>query len=226
VQKEIDKLRTRVATIDVTTNVPDVDIAVDDISMGKTPLTAPLLVSAGRRRVTATRAGKPPVTQVIDLAGGDNKKIALTVAADDGPVEPPSGKVPAAPWIVTGVLTAGAVVTGILALSASSDLKNALNTTPGSSDTISSDHSKTFALALTTDILIGAAIVAGGISIYFTAAAGSKPDKASPLPPAQASRGPRVAWSSPFTRAPAAPGAARFLRIEAGPESARLSGSF
>ena len=47
-------------------------------------------------------------------------------------------------------------------------------------------------------------------------------------PPAQASsgRGPRVAWSSPFTREPAGAGASRFLRIEAGPESARLSGSF
>ena len=75
-------------------------------------------------------------------------------------------------------------------------------------------------------LAFGAAIVAGGISIYFTAAAGPKSDKGSPLPPAQASRGgmPRVAWSSPFTPQPA--GAARFVRIEAGPESARLSGAF
>jgi hypothetical protein len=227
VQKEIDKLRTRVATVDVTTNVPDVEIAVDDIAMGKTPLASPLLVSAGRRRITATRAGKPPVTQIVELAGGDAKKIALTVAGDDGLGEAPQpAKVPAAPWVVTGVLTAGAVVTGVLALTSSGDLKNQINMVPADKDAISSAHSKTFALALTTDILIGAAVVAGGISIYFTATAGSKSDKASPLPPPQASRGPRVAWSSPFARAPAAPGAGRFLRIEAGPESARLSGSF
>jgi hypothetical protein len=127
---------------------------------------------------------------------------------------------------VTGVLTAGAIVTGALALTSSSALKNDLSTIQTTNSNISSDHSKTFALALTTDILIGAAIVAGGISIYFTAAAGSKADKASPLPPAQAS-GPKakVAWTSPFSRGPA-PGASRYLRIEAGPESARLSGSF
>jgi hypothetical protein len=225
VQKEIDKLRTRVASLEITTNLPDVEIAVDDVPVGKTPLSTPLVVSAGRRRVTATRPGKPPVTQIVELAGGDAKKLSLAVAVDEGPEAPVPTKVPAAPWVVTGVLVAGAVVTGSLALTSSSALKTQLNTVPGNAGTISSDHSKTFALALTTDILIGAAIVAGGISIYFTAASNAKSDKASPLPPAQAKAGPRVAWSTPFSREPD-PGASRFLRIEAGPESARVSGSF
>jgi hypothetical protein len=227
VQKEIEKLRTRVATLEVTANLPDADIAIDDVSVGKTPLAAPLVVSAGRRRLTATRAGKPPITQIVELAGGDARKVAL-VLPDDGPATPeaPPARVPVAPWVITGVLTAGAVVTGALALGASSQLKTDLGTGGISPGTLSSDHSKTFALALTTDVLIGAAIVVGGISIYFTAASTAKGDKASPLPPAQASRGgaPRVAWSSPLASQPA--GAARFLRLEAGPESARLSGAF
>ena len=190
VQKEVDKLRTRVATLDVTTSVPDVEIAVDDVSMGKTPLAAPLVVSAGRRRLTATRPGKPPVTQIVELAGGDAKKLVINLPDDGGgPEVAPPAKVPAAPWVITGVLTAGAVVTGALALGASGTLKTDLTTGGIDQGTLNSDHSKTFALALTTDILIGAAIVAGGISIYFTATAGSKPDKASPLPAGRPRRG-------------------------------------
>jgi hypothetical protein len=198
--------------------------------VGKTPLSAPLVVSAGRRRLTATRAGKPPVTKIVELAGGDARKVAL-ILPDDAPAGPEAApaKVPVAPWVVTGVLAAGAVVTGVLALGASSQLKTDLTTGGITQGTLSSDHSKTFALALTTDLLIGAAVVAGGISIYFTAASSAGSDKASPLPPSQASRAggpraPRVSWSSPFAPQPA--GAARFLRIEAGPESARLSGAF
>ncbi len=48
VQKEIDKLRTRVASLEVTLNLPDVEISVDDVPVGKSPLPAPLVVSAGR----------------------------------------------------------------------------------------------------------------------------------------------------------------------------------
>jgi hypothetical protein len=217
VQKEIDKLRTRVASVEVTVNVADVEIAVDDVPVGRSPLAAPLVVSAGRRKISATRAGKPPVTQLLELAGGDSKRLSLVVPDDGAPVSPaPSGKVPAAPWVVTGVLTAGAIVTGALALGASSSLKDKLNVYPNASPSdISSAHSTTFAFALTTDILIGAAVVAGGISIYFTATAGSRGD-----PPA----GPRAAWISPFSPPPRPSGAS--VRIEAGPESARLSGTF
>lgn len=216
VQKEIDKLRTRVASVDVTTNVPDVEIAVDDVVVGRTPLPAPLVVSAGRRKVTATRAGKPPVSQILEIAGGDSKKIALVVADD---VEPPAGggKVPAAPWVITGVLTVGAIVTGSLSLASSSDLKSKLGTYPNANpDDITSARNKTFALALTTDILIGSAIVAGGVSIYFTATAGSRGDKAAPPP--------RVSFASPLSSRPRPGGS--FVRLEAGPQSARLSGTF
>src|SRR5262249_22982971 len=153
----------RVATIEVTTNVPDVDIAVDDVSVGRTPFPSPLVVSAGRRRVTAARPGRPPVTQIVELAGGDARKVVLYVAADEpaapDTVTPPLRRVPVVPWVVTGVLAAGAIVTGPLALVSWNTLKSDRAVYPGANkDQISSDHTKTVALAATTDVLIGAAL--------------------------------------------------------------------
>lgn len=217
VQKEIDKLRTRVATLDVTTNVPDAEVSIDDISAGKTPLAAPLTVSAGRRKITVSRPGKPPVMQIVEIAGGDNKKIALTLAEDTPEAPPSSPARVAVPWTITGLLAVGAGITGGLALSASSDLKSKLAVYPNaSSSDISSAHSKTFALAATTDALIATAVVMAGVSIYLTATSGSRPEA-----PRTGSVSPRVAWG-PL----APPPAGRFLRVEAGPQSARLTGSF
>jgi hypothetical protein len=215
VQKEVDKLRTRVATLDITTTVPDVELFIDDVSVGKTPLPGPIVVSAGRRKLTATMAGKPVVSQVVELAGGDSKKLPLTITDDAKPGTSPEEQrsVPVAPWVVTGVLAAGAVVTGALALVASSDLKTQLGMLPANPDDIKSAHGKAFALALTTDILVGTAAVMTGVSIYFTASAGKKPDA-----PAAA---PKVAWSGLRASPPA-----QALTLQAGPRSLLLSGSF
>ncbi len=234
VQKTIERLRTRVANVEITTNLPDVEIAVYDVPVGKTPLPAPVLVSAGRRRITATRAGKPPVTQVVELAGGDMKKIALNVA-DDAPVVEAPAKVPAAPWVVTGLLAGAAIGTGAAALASSSTLKSDLAVFPNaSSSQIASDHTKTFALALTTDVLIGAAVVAGAISIYFTATAGKRKsgdEKAAPAPaarldPRTPAASPRVTLASPLASPPREEGAGPHVRLGAGPGSVLLSGTF
>jgi Tetratricopeptide repeat len=226
VQKEIDKLRTRVATLEVTTNLPDVEIAVDDVPVGKTPLAAPLVVSSGRRKVTATRAGKPPVTQVVELAGGDVKKLALAVA-DDGPVET---RVPVAPWVVTGVLVAGAVVTGVIALGASSAVKADLAAVPGNASQIASDHSKTFALALTTDILIGAAVASGIASIVVTVSANKRKSSADAAPAAVRAAGetpgPRVSFHTLLTSPRPEQSTSPSVRLGAGPQSVVLSGTF
>lgn len=210
VEKELEKLRARVATVEISTPVAGVDISVDDHAAGKTPIT--LTVSAGRRKITASRPGKPPATQVIEVAGGDVKKVALDL--HDEPSEAPKPRsVPAVPWIVTGALTAGAIVTGALALGASGDLKDEKSRRPGDAQAISAANRKTFGLALATDILAGSAVLMTGVSIYFTVAAGS-PGKPAPD---------KAARSFGVGRAPEAKPA---LSFTAGPRSFALSGSF
>ncbi len=213
VEKEIEKLKTRVAQIEITVNEPDADVAIDDVPAGKSPLTAPLLVSAGKRRVTVSKAGRPPVTQVVELAGGDLKKVTITLIAPavtpgnpppgGDTVAPPPKPVPVAPWIITGLLGAGAVVTGSLALVSSNDLKDKLATLGVKPDDVTSAHDKVRALSITTDVLIGATAVALGVSIYFTVSARSDNKPASP-----------AAFKAPS------------FKLVAGPRSLIFTGSF
>jgi hypothetical protein len=205
VTKDIDKLKTRVATVEVTTTVPDIEITVDEASAGKTPLAAPLIVSAGRRRISGSRGGKVVASEMIEVAGGDAKKITLTIA-EEAPAA--AGKTPVVPWVVTGVLAAAAIGTGAGALVSWSSTKDALKTVPGDSNAISSDHTRTFALGLTTDILVGAAVVSGVVSIYLTVTAGKR---AQPTP--------RVGWARPPTTVPS-------LAFQPRPGGASLSGTF
>jgi hypothetical protein len=219
VEKEVAKLRLRVAKLVFVTPLADVEISVDDVAVGKTPLDGPLVVSAGRRKIVASKAGRPSLTKLIDVAGGDTLSVPLTLAeADAAPSPSPSpstatapgaptapappaapASVPVWPWVTTGALTAGAVITGILALGASSDLRGKLAAFPANPDDITSARGTTKALALTTDVLIGAAAVMGGVSIYLTVASRGSSDHAGKQ------------GQSPVVRLGATPGGVRVL---------------
>jgi hypothetical protein len=92
VTSEVEELRGRVARVTVTVNVPDAEIFVDDTSVGKSPLSTPLLVSAGRRKITAQKAGKQAGTKIVEAAGGDQLSVQLDLAdlavAGNGPMQP------------------------------------------------------------------------------------------------------------------------------------------
>jgi hypothetical protein len=198
VEKDIDKLRSRVANLDVTSNVAEVEIAIDDIPQGRTPLPKPILVSAGRHKITATKEGYRSITRIVEVASSDSLKIPLelveqkagsptpppdttgTIVAPPVPTStatttPPVTKPPEEPpgipwagWAITGGFAAGAVITGVLALSASSDLE-ASRAAPGvSRATLNEQSSKVSTMALVSDILSGCAVVAGGVSLVLT----------------------------------------------------------
>lgn len=77
VQREMEKLKVRVARVVVSTNVPGAEISVDDVPVGKTPLGAALVVSAGRRRVSASLKGYLPATKTIEVAGMELSRMTL-----------------------------------------------------------------------------------------------------------------------------------------------------
>ncbi len=150
VEKDIEKLRTRVARVEISTSVPDADVAIDDMPVGKTPFTKPLLVNPGRHRITATKEGRTAAVRTIEVASFDAVNVALDLPelvakpADTGPVAttiptatattpttstgpvapppPPPKSIPWAGWGVTGALAVGAIATGALALSKNSEL--------------------------------------------------------------------------------------------------------
>lgn len=186
VEAEIVTLKGRVATIEVAVNEPGAIVAIDDVEIGKSPLE-PITVSAGRRKITASLSGRVPVTQVVDVAGGDQKTIRLEIAplATEKPEKPekprppaPSPVAPIVTWSATGALAIGAVVTGVLALGASQELTDELERYPADPDKIDGAHGRAFTLGLTTDILIGTSVAAAGVAIYFTVDWSMKSDEA------------------------------------------------
>lgn len=188
VESDIERLRDRVASIRVTTSEPGAEVFVDDVLVGTTPLESHVIVSAGRRTVTARLEGYLPVTRVVDIAGADSLDLRL-ILAKPRPVEIRTSRPVATPeptrvrapwpesearpvpwegWVITGVLAAGATVTGILALRASSDLKEKRETADVGSSQLDDAGSAARRYAIATDVLAAGALTVGGLSLYLT----------------------------------------------------------
>lgn len=126
VEETIERLKRRLATIAITTNQPGAEIRVDETPVGSAPLRAPVKVSVGRRKITATKHGFDPVERMVDVAAGDHLELTLQFKDKPGfnvanlgmpmaPAHDDSG--PSAGTFMaigTGVLAAGAVTLTIL----------------------------------------------------------------------------------------------------------------
>jgi hypothetical protein len=134
---DVARLSSRVARLAIDVPTRGAVITVDDEAVGTAPLRSPVLVSAGRRKVTAQVPGAPPITRVVDVAGAETVRVALVPSGSAHATEPPRTR-----WTplsfagigVAGALTAGAVVSGVLAQRAAdrgSDVAPALAITTG-----------------------------------------------------------------------------------------------
>ena len=185
VEKEIQKLRGRVATVKVTVNVPGADVLVDDEKVGTAPLDKPLTVSQGRRKITASASGKPPVSKTIEVAGGDSTSVDLQLESESSSAPPPPPpppapvethrKVPLVPWIVAGGLFVGAAVTGTLALVFKSEFDSKLNTYGVTAADINGTHDTAKAFAAASDIFSGCTLIAAGVALVMTLTATPTP---------------------------------------------------
>jgi hypothetical protein len=185
-ENEVKRLQRLVGHIRLVVDQPGAEVLVDNVSIGKTPLPDPILVSAGRRTVQVILAPNPTAMRAVDVAGGDRVEVKIDLGEapkrDPRPVttpviEPPPRRdatpAPArtntAAWVgvgVTGALTAGTVVFGLVTLSAKKDLDR-LSGQPGLQGPEMDDaRSKVKRDALVTDILGAAAIVGAGVTTY------------------------------------------------------------
>lgn len=208
VTASIKKLKQRVAEVALTSNTNNAEILVDDISVGRTPLSGALLVSAGRRTITLTKGGQT-ATRTIEVAGGEHaelsvdlesaepKSVALarsdrtepahTEPPDVGKTKRAEPKESAAPpqgethhgsgatWVgvvATGVFAVAAGVTGGFALAAKRDFDATIERYPITPADVTDARDKTRKLALATDILAGAAVLSGGITIWMAVSNG------------------------------------------------------
>jgi len=210
VQDELARLETRVGKLDIKVNVAGAEVVIDDESVGTAPLTTPLEVSAGRRKVTAS-SGRGTVTRLIDVIGGETVAVELTIVESNsvptvvpvgppgsvastatrpsGPTEPPEERASsgsAAPWVsltITGLLAAGAVTTGFMALGAKKDLNDRIDTPGTSTSRIDDARDSARVLGITTDALAAAAIIGAGVTTYLFIVNGKRSSGQTTPPP-------------------------------------------
>lgn len=189
VESALDVLRARVGHVSIVTSPAGADVSIDDVPVGRTPLADRVLVSVGSRRITATMTGRPAVTRTVDVAADDSVAVSLdfpSAPADrasaapttDGaaPTESPNrsrggAMLRTVGWASTGVLAAGAGVSGVLALIESNHLKTAREAFPASPQVLSHDSSLTLGYSIAADALTAAAVVVGGITLFSTLSA-------------------------------------------------------
>ncbi len=203
VSKEIGVLESRVAEVTIVANVAAADVYVDDIPVcgaripdpecvGSTPMSKPVLVNPGTRTVTAQKRGFQSGYAQVTVAGGDHANVKLDLldlrprSEDAGPRNRA-----VASWVVTGALAVGAGVMGGVTLAEKntynqdagklpcSVVVSGSNCNQNTASTLSSDKNNVRTFAVVTDVLTGAAVVAAGISIYFTVKASGKSSEAS-----------------------------------------------
>jgi tetratricopeptide (TPR) repeat protein len=200
VDSALAKLAGRITTITLLCNMDGAELFVDDVVVGKSPLAEPVRVSAGTRRLAAAVSGRPRATRVIEAAGGEALSVRLELEPEAEPgqtlvrARTPNGTVKSGPgaslWlgIATGALAAGAGVMGTLAAIDGSKYHDALHQ-PATSGQLDSLHDRAATKALATDILLGAAVVAGTITVIVLLTGGHE-DRAPRA--ASASHGARV----------------------------------
>jgi hypothetical protein len=190
VDHQVQRLSGYVGRVTVKTSVPGAEVWIDDRMLGTSPIQEALLVSPGHRKLEARKRGYATASRFLDVAGGDQTEVALTLVEDARPqstvVVSPSPTGPSSEegarggnttvWIgvaATGLLAAGAATTGVLALLAHDDYKKQLDAFPGSASAVDDARSKMNTLALVTDVLGAATVVAGGVTLYLALSRGS-----------------------------------------------------
>jgi hypothetical protein len=182
------KLVGRIAHLQISTNVADADIRVDDVSVGTSPLPGPVPVNVGTRKVGAFRAGSPEAVRVLTVAGRETVKVDLQIdlptvaSAKFAPATALSSaslsakaQAPTAPSRVglivslstTAVLAAGTGVCGLLALRAQKNLNDQINTYPNTKSNIENARTRSKNYGYATDALGAATLLSGGAALYF-----------------------------------------------------------
>ena len=190
VQADLTLLSGKVARVLLQVEQAGAQLSIDGVAVGRSPLAEPLVVDVGEHRVQVELPGYVTQNQSLTLAGGDRRELTLTLQATPAaaPVPapaalpreqrqvvstPPASKASSSRgtwlgvgWATTGALAAGAIVSGALGASAAGDLRD-LRSTPGTTrSALEQAQSRASTRLVVADVLGGAALLAGGITLY------------------------------------------------------------
>lgn len=170
IEAQLRDLVSHVATLTIRVDVHGAELSVDGRKIGVAPLTQPVRLNAGTHEVLARSLGRSSRRQIF-VSGGETAFVAFALSPP--PRRPPADVSSARPWLwvgwaSTGILTAGAVFSGLKALDAQSDYEAEFGRIDADRAELDRLDSRASRWALTTDILGGAALVSGAVSLYFT----------------------------------------------------------
>ncbi len=177
VARQVVALSRKVFALSVEANVKDATVLVDETEVGQTPLSR-LWLNVGRHRVEVRSADGRAQPQALDVTAGGERKLdfvlttALPPAAEPGPRSVPEEVTPnkPLPWLAYGITATfgvSAAVAGGLALAARGDERDLQRRLTTEQETQAARH-KVEHLALTTDLLLAATLISGGVALYLT----------------------------------------------------------
>ncbi len=82
VQLTLQPLEGRLGSIEIQTDVPDLEVFVDGASVGRTPLLGPVPVAPGQRQIELRRAGYRTEKQTVQVADGANLNLKFSPNLD------------------------------------------------------------------------------------------------------------------------------------------------
>jgi tetratricopeptide (TPR) repeat protein len=184
VEEELPKLRARVATATITTNVSGATVSIDDEVVGTTPIASPVLLNPGVHRIVVRKDGFAESLRRIEVAGGDFPAVDLRLteqAAALGKSSDPEVKssAPGSTLRTTGIIVGatGLVAIGIGAafgLSAKSKNDEAADMCTGiecrdpRAITLT-DDARSAATISTIGFVAGGVLLAGGAGLFLFA---------------------------------------------------------
>ena len=77
VRAQLNDLQQRVGSLTIETDVAGSEVLVDDVVVGAAPLSAPVLVNAGMRRVTVRHPDYPARNERVSVAGGEQLRMSV-----------------------------------------------------------------------------------------------------------------------------------------------------
>jgi hypothetical protein len=182
IEADLADLGRRIAQLDVHSNVRGAVVYVDGRKVGTTPLSQAIDVSEGQRSLSVESSTRGTKQRSVLLVGGDRQTITVDFeliapgvgASSDlqesrsrGFLPSPASSLGAGFW-VSGVgaalLAGGAGVTGYLALRAQNERRADLDRPGVSAAELDSDKRRIQTFAMTSDALLGGAIICAGVA--------------------------------------------------------------
>ena len=194
VARQIDVLCKLVGHVTIATTPAGADVEIDDRLVGKTPIDAPILVSAGRRKVAASLAGRAPIVEYVDVPAGDVRALSWELPDPSPSPSPPTapwswdsppesqqaparggGTLRALGWIGTAALAAGAGVFGAMALQEWGALQRTGAAGATSGKALADEAGRMLMYSAVAEGLGAGAVVVGGVTLYATLSLQSAP---------------------------------------------------